>query len=721
GAYYSEEVRRIAAGEGVPERFLRDWVERELITIQGLRGQVLKGAATTAGLTNSVIDALVDAHLLRAERRRGADWFELAHDRLIEPVLQSNRAWREANLNVIQRQTLTWASGGRAEALLFSGRDLIDAERWAQANEAGLTEDERDFLAASRYLQDQRSRQTEQGTKLEELGWGVIFAEQAGPNPPEYVALRELLEHRRAQASELKPTYYHEFIGERGYQPGDTAQKFLARNGAGSLRAPPEKVPFYLLIVGTPESIPFEFQYSLDMLYAVGRIHFATLTEYASYARSVVTAESGSFALPRQAAFFGPTYEDDQAAQQLSQQLIHPTVNKLQATQLDWSIQMILDSEARRERLLGLLGGSETPALLFTGSHSIRSPSDNPRFTSDLGALITADFSGYGRVLREHYVAGEDVPESARLLGLIAFLFSDSTAGAPEWDSYAWQKEQQQRIAPRPVLAPLPLRLLGHPAGGALAVIGHIDRTWTTSFEFRGIDEAGVFEHVLRRLMEGATAGMAIDPFNQRYAALSAQLGEELREVVFQGKQRDESELRNLMSRAIDARNYVLIGDPAVRLPLGPNVAPERPTIVAVETLDRPTPDFAARGGPIEQSAPINWDVLGGLIESLIDLGPDINAGDVPESPPQANPAQPTSTDTTPAADEIDEPVCPSGVNGATGEYLLPPFPLAQLVVRIALVGELRRRRVEQLDAITQGVFVEELPVDAVEPLAQFG
>ncbi|NTV63134.1 MAG: ATP-binding protein, partial [Oscillochloris sp.] len=55
GAYYSEEVRRIAADEGVPERFLRDWVERELITIQGLRGQVLKGAATTAGLTNSVI------------------------------------------------------------------------------------------------------------------------------------------------------------------------------------------------------------------------------------------------------------------------------------------------------------------------------------------------------------------------------------------------------------------------------------------------------------------------------------------------------------------------------------------------------------------------------------------------------------------------------------------------------------------------------------------
>ena len=41
------------------------------------------GETESAGLENTVIDDLVNAHLVRAEARRNMTWYELAHDRLI--------------------------------------------------------------------------------------------------------------------------------------------------------------------------------------------------------------------------------------------------------------------------------------------------------------------------------------------------------------------------------------------------------------------------------------------------------------------------------------------------------------------------------------------------------------------------------------------------------------------------------------------------------------
>lgn len=125
--YYETQVAAVAAASGTPEREIRSWCGRALISEQGLRGQVLQASEASAGLANAVIGRLIDAHLVRAEKRRGATWFELAHDRMIAPVRASNTRWTEAHLSPIQRQAELWDKAGRPESLLL--RERGPAER----------------------------------------------------------------------------------------------------------------------------------------------------------------------------------------------------------------------------------------------------------------------------------------------------------------------------------------------------------------------------------------------------------------------------------------------------------------------------------------------------------------------------------------------------------------------------------------------------------------
>ena len=109
--YYADRVAAIAAATGVGERTIRDWCEGQLLTDQGFRGQVLREFGASRGLDNRAVSSLIDAHLVRAEDRRGVTWFELAHDRLIEPMRKDNAAWRERNLNAAQRRACAVAPG----------------------------------------------------------------------------------------------------------------------------------------------------------------------------------------------------------------------------------------------------------------------------------------------------------------------------------------------------------------------------------------------------------------------------------------------------------------------------------------------------------------------------------------------------------------------------------------------------------------------------------
>ncbi len=401
---------------------------------------------------------------------------------------------------------------------------------------------------------------------LSQTGWGVVFPATAGDSLRG--ALAELLDYRKGQAGAL----YRECIFEKGYQPGDTKSTFLARHGASAGLVSPELMPYYLLIVGSPADIPYVFQYELDVPHSVGRIWFDTEQEYRSYASSVVAAERRPARAPA-AVFAGVKNPGDRATELSATELITPLATHVAGDKPDWRISTLLEQETTKERLMPLFGGSETPALLFTASHGAGFSASHPLQRRHQGALICQDWPGRdnhtGPIPETYYISADDITEQASLLGLISFHFACYGAGTPKMDDFWHAKPLQERkaLASEAFMARLPQRLLGHPNGGALAAIGHIDRAWGYSFRSEGGKQLTSFESMLKRLMEGHPVGSAMEPFNSYYAEVATELTSIVQTAMYMRPDSiDNAGIASLWTRHNDARAYAIVGDPAVRI-----------------------------------------------------------------------------------------------------------------------------------------------------------
>ena len=178
-SYYADTVKAVGERAGVRERAIREWFDRQLITEAGIRGQVLKGCERSPdgndGLDNAAVKRLEDAHLVRSEQRRGATWFELAHDRLIAPVRADNAAWFKAHLSTLQRRAALWEDQKRPDGLLLQGEPLAEAEEWAAAQTEPLEPREMDFLDASQKARVRAEREQRQNRRIRRLAVGLAI------------------------------------------------------------------------------------------------------------------------------------------------------------------------------------------------------------------------------------------------------------------------------------------------------------------------------------------------------------------------------------------------------------------------------------------------------------------------------------------------------------------------------------------------------------------
>jgi hypothetical protein len=256
------------------------------------------------------------------------------------------------------------------------------------------------------------------------------------------------------------------------------------------------------------------------------------------------------------------------------------------------------------DELLELVQRPE-PTMLFSVSHGAGAPRGGWKSDGD-----QRDRQGAMSFGRAGKLAAADIGDQPFLPGGIWFMLACYGAGTPGISAYkAWLEELRQAGQfggqPQSVLAglpsgetpgfiaALPQRVLAKP-NGPLAVMGHIDLAWTYSFEER---DTGVvqkrpekFMEIIRTALLGDRAGMSFRAL-LRYLTLT---NIELTDIYDAAKQRggtlDGARLGHLGMLRQDLAGYILLGDPAVRLPALQKRKQKRAAKLAAKSPAAPAP-----------------------------------------------------------------------------------------------------------------------------------
>ena len=393
--------------------------------------------------------------------------------------------------------------------------------------------------------------------ELSQAGWGVIFTSQS-KRDTEHL-LEPLLKLRKEQAGGR----YKEFI----LACKETAAVFLKDCGETLGTIDPEDVPYYLLLVGNPQEIPFEFQYHLSLNHAVGRLDFSTPQELRDYVEHVREVETGNTHLGRRAVFFSvKKNEEDLAGEILSQYLVAPLSQKLTGYLPGWKVETWERDKATKANL-SRLWHQEPPGLFIASCHGRRLPPGHTDQKERQGALMCQPSGS-----EDDLFTAADLQE-VNLRGQIAMLFGCYSAGAPVFDNYPHEGKEPQKtatgefqpavVAPKPFTARLPQEMLRR---GTLAVLGHVDRGWTLSFKWgEGLETTRSLESAVKRLLKGQRLGHALRPMLRRHAFLAAGLASLLDKERI-GVEPNARRLGIAWTAVNDARNFVVLGDPAVYL-----------------------------------------------------------------------------------------------------------------------------------------------------------
>ncbi len=432
--------------------------------------------------------------------------------------------------------------------------------------------------------------------------WGVVAPE--GPLGDRLLALIEPLRRLREEEQGAPARVY------RVRPDLDDAQAAQWKNAVLCDEARLEaEQPRYLLVLGDFHQVSFELQRALGSDRFTGRLAFPSEEGYTAYVDKVLRWSRSPSPHPRARALLFTAHDGTAATAVGYQALMAPSLQSLRELHemgelsaefiaelgepADWSAQRLLEQVA-----------SPHPSVLFTMSHGLGAPQGGWRSVDEQRARQGALSLGAQGTLE-----ASDLASTPFLPGGLWFLFACFGAGTPTRSAYyPWLSRLHQageypsrlervlaalpREGERPFVAALPQAVLANPHG-PLAVVGHVDLAWTYSFQDLGCmarNRPSRFQSLLRALVAGRRAGVGLGALldffhetNTQLTTLYAQ--EESARLAGQDSPVDSIDRAHLWMLRQDLAGYLLLGDPAVRLPLTQAEAswalPIRPSLFA--------------------------------------------------------------------------------------------------------------------------------------------
>ena len=87
--FYEKSINEVTKKTGKSQGEVRKWCDENLITLSGTRNII-----HPSGNKNDIIDILSSTYLIKENWLAGSKWYELTHDRLINPIRISNTIWK---------------------------------------------------------------------------------------------------------------------------------------------------------------------------------------------------------------------------------------------------------------------------------------------------------------------------------------------------------------------------------------------------------------------------------------------------------------------------------------------------------------------------------------------------------------------------------------------------------------------------------------------------
>lgn len=414
---------------------------------------------------------------------------------------------------------------------------------------------------------------------LERQRWGVIAP--AGDDGDRLIdAIAPLIERRRHQQGSV-PVY--RVPARMTVDEAARWKKRMFRSAADV----DDDLPRYQLIVGDLDQVPLAVQQVQATDGFVGRIAFDGLAGYRAYADKVVRWEDRPAPETEGHAILHAVRDGTSATRRGYEALIAPGEDILRRRRTAGDVRYgelrVTGSERPTPDELWAAAATDRPGVLLSLGHGVGVPraarGGAERQRREQGALSF----GRGGVMTGADVAGRGLLPGGMWLAVACF-----GAGTAEASDYRHWLDTLRRAGhvgseighvldtlahDRPFVAALPKAALADP-GGPLAFVGHVDLAWAYSFfdlDDRPRRRPGRLVGVIQALLNRHRAGVAVHKLMRFFAEVNTELTALEDAWTRAGGPIDDRERArrgHLWMLRQDLAGYVLLGDPAVQLPI---------------------------------------------------------------------------------------------------------------------------------------------------------